>query len=599
MALARAQVDRVARFVAGTLLLVPALLAFALALWGPALRTLGLSLQAAVLGRPSHLAGLANYRQLAADAVFAAALGRSLLVALVRVTALAMPAVLAGLCSCASPRGHRPGRVALAVPAGLSAPVALALLWRLAGRQVPCLQRLDLTDPAVALPSYLGLEGVAFLGLGGALAAAALLSARDPRSRRGVLWLAAIAAAASGLDSFTLPFTATGGGPSGATLTLPLHAFRTAFLRLRLGEAAAQASLPLLASLALGLAFAALSDRLGLRLALAGEARRHEPQSTQTGMGSGEPEEELRSTRRVRTNGATLKSLRVLCSKGLLALYLAPFLLAYLWSMGQAFHPVGGSLASAAEVLMPGLSLLNSTLAPLLGTLCIGLPAAYLAALSLSLLHPFGRRGSRIVHLLLVAGGFVPTVAAGIGLYDGVRAAGLYNSPLAPALPFAANAPALYLLKLYFDGQAPLLAKATGAGQPALAAFFQLAFRPSLRVAGAAGAVSLFLAGRSLLWPLLVLAQRDLMPLSLRLAVMQNGLAGERGALGAGCWLLLTAWGAGTLLAWCLLVAPFLQRFEVVAEAEGALLPAGLERGLRGARRLLAPFWPRRVAGVE
>jgi len=575
MALARVQVDRVARFVAGTLLLMPALVAFALTLWAPALRTLALSLQAAPLSRPAHFAGLANYARMAADPTFATALEHSLLVALVRVVALALPAAVAALCGRASQAGRHGARLALGVAAALSAPVALALLWRLAGQQVPWLQGLDLADRTLALRSYLGLEAFYFLGLGGALTATALLLARTVHTRRALFLLAAITAVASALGSFTLPFTATGGGPAEATLTLPIYAFRTAFQHLRLGQAAAQASVPLLACTALGLAFGAWSDWLRLRLVPAGRegayepphrAREREPRSTRSGAGKGGVETEPPGTPRISTKDLVLESLGALCGKGLLALYLAPFLLAYLWSMGQAFYPVGRPLPRAAENLMPGLSLLNGTLAPILTTLCVGLPLAYLAALSLSLLRPFGRRGSRAVYLALLAAGLAPPVAVGIGLYDGARAAGLYNSPLAPALPFVASAPALYLFMLYFDGRVPLLAKAIRAGQPPLTAFFQLAFGPSLQVAALAGAVTLLIGAQSLLWQLLVLAQRDLMPLSLRLAVLQGGLAGERGALGAGCWLVLTVWGAATILAWALLEQLVLRRFEVVAE---------------------------------
>ena len=566
MALARAQVDRVARFVAGTLLVMPALLAFGLTLWLPALRTLALSLQAAPTGRPGQFAGLANYRQLAADPAFASALARSLLVAAVRVAALAVPMGLVALCGRGLPAASRWMRLAFGAAAALSAPVALALLWRLAGREVPGLGALDLSERALALRSYLGLEAFYFLGLGGALAATALLMARTPRARRALALLAAIVAVASALNSITLPFTATGGRPAGATLTLPLYAFRTAFQQLRLGQAAAQASLLLVASVGLGLAFGLASERWGLRLVPAG--REEAPGPADWGAQERAPgaKGEGRSMPGPPAKGShALRRVALLSGRVAIALYVAPFALAYLWSMGHAFYPVGQPLSGAAEVLAPGLSLANGALAPLLATLCAGLPVAYGAALSLSLLRPFGRRGSRAVYLLLVAGGFVPPVAVGLGLYDGVRAAGLYNSPVAAALPFVASAPALYLFKLYFDGQAPLLAKACRAGQPALTAFFQLALGPSLRVAALAGAVTILTGAQSLVWPLVVLAQRDFLPLSLRLAVLQGALAAQQGALGAGCWLLLTAWGAATLVAWLLLEALALGRFEVEA----------------------------------
>jgi ABC-type sugar transport system permease subunit/ABC-type glycerol-3-phosphate transport system permease component len=541
LSVARARTAVVARLCAGTLLLLPALLAFGLTLGYPALRTLALSLQSAAPGRAGHWAGLANYAGLTADPTFARALAHSLLVALVRVAALLLPAALAGLW-----RGERRStrllvHLALGVPLALSAPVALALVWVLAGRRVPGLERLTL-EGGRPLASSLGLELLAFLGLGGALAATALLLARPGRARRGVLGLAALLAAASGLDSFTLPFTATGGTP----LTLPLHAFRSAFLGLQLGPAAAQASIQTALSLGLGLAFARLGERLRLRPA-----------------GADEPHA-LCGERPLR---ALAPIVRRALGAAALALFLLPFLLAYLWSAGLAGHPSGQPLARALDELLPGLSLINGIPLPVMTTLLYGLPAAYLAALSLSLVRPFGRRGSRAAYLALLAAGFVPPVASAIGLYDGVRAVGLYNNPAGAVLPFLANPAALCILKLYFDGQAPLLEKVRRAGQPVATAFVELALRPSLGVAALAGAVSLLLAGQSLLWPLLVLAQRDFFPLSLRLAVLQGALAGEPAALGAGCWLLLTVWGAATLLAWWPLQVWLAGRFEIaVAE---------------------------------
>jgi len=561
MALAKVQADRVARLVVGTLLATPALLTFGLTLWAPAVHTLALSLQTAPLGRLARFAGLANYGRLAADPAFAPALAHSLLVALVRIVALALPAALAGLCSRFPRVGRGWARRAMGVALAFSAPAALALLWRLAGRQVPAL---DLTNRALALPSYLGLEAFSFLGLGGALAATALLMATTPRTRRALLFLAGMAAAASGLGSFTLPFAATGGRPSGATLTLPLHAFRTAFLQLRLGQAAAQTSLPLAACAGLGLAFGAVSEWLGLRLVPVLCQHAYGPQSTPGALGRDHHEAEPGALP-ISANGSRILSALGVLGLALAALYVAPFVLAYLWSMGQAFYPAGHPLARATEELATGLALVNGVLAPLLTTFCVSLPVAYLAALSLSLLRPFGHRGSQALYLWLLAGGFVPPVALGIGLYAAVRAAGLYNTPLAPAIGFAASAPALYLFKLYFDGQAPILAKAQEAGQPTLTAFFQLSFGPSLRVVALAGVVTLLASAQSLLWPLLVLAQRDFLPLSLRLVVLQTRLADEPGALGAGCWLVLTVWGAATLIGWALVEHVALRRFEIVA----------------------------------
>ncbi|HPL27136.1 MAG TPA: hypothetical protein PLG21_03665 [Anaerolineae bacterium] len=688
--LAREKVSRIARLAVGSLLLLPAVLGFGLALGYPALRTLALSLQTAVLGRPGQWADLANYARLAADPVLGAALGHSLLVIAARLAGLALPALAGWLLSRAHPAARLAAGLALGLPLALSAPAAWALLWPLAAKRVPWLQALAFGTGSRALCVYLGLEALAFLGLGGALTAAALLVARGRRARMGVLGLAALLTAASGLASFTLPFVATGGGPNGATLTPPLLAFRTAFQARQLGPAAAQATLLLAASLGLGLAFGLVSERLGLRLVAAGataavfpspsqgsaadratttpspsegEGRgegaparaRPEPDRATTtpspseGEGRGEGEtshrrptgdsseplparpkarhavaspltlalsplaaaaaargerEQVRLSApeprahergshvmvalrsllpspRARGRGAggegtsplpggiLHRSLARLAVVLALALIILPFLLAYLWCSGLACHPSGAPLAQAAAELLPGLSLLNGTLAPLLATLGVGLPSAYLAALSLSLVQPFGRRGSRAASLALLALGFVPPVAVATGLFEAVRAGSLYDSPLTPALPYLACPAAFYILTLYFDGIAPLLDKARLAGQPAAGAFLQLAFRPSLGIAALGGAMSLLFQGQSLLWPLLVLAQRDYLPLSLRLAVLQNALAQQPAVLGAGCWLVLTAWGIAILLAWLPLQALVLPRLELASQQSG------------------------------
>ncbi len=574
------RVSRLARLVLGSLMLLPGALGFGLALWYPTLHTLALSLQAAPLGRPTMWAGLANYARLVADPAYRAAAGHGLLVALVRIAALALPAAAGWLWSRERGALRLSAGLALGLPLGLSAPVALALLWPLAARRVPWLTGLAFEGDQ-ALPAYLGLECLASLGLGGTLTAAALLVAHSRRARWGTLGLAALLAASSGLDSFTLPFVATGGGPHGATLTPALSTFRTAFLGLQLGQAAAQASVLLAACLGLGLAFAFAGERLGLCLApitvrSAGlhldpagyeppkpERNESEPSGILCGLGS---------ARARRAVGALRGALARAAEVTALALLVVPFLLVYAWSAGLACYPVGQPLARAMGELLPGLALINGTLAPLLTTLVVGLPAAYLAALSLSLVRPFGARGSRLAAMALVASGFVPPVVVGIGILGAVRAAGLYGSPPAAGLPFVACPAAFYVLKLYFDGQAPLIDKAHDAGQPTAAAFIELAFRPSLAVAAIAGAAALLLQGQSLLWPLLILAQRDYFPLSLRLAVLQNALAPEPAALGAGCWLVLTAWGSAVLLAWGPLQAWALQRFRVICTRGGSLL---------------------------
>ena len=537
-----AQTDRVARFVLGGLLLLPALLVYGLTVWCPTLHTLALSLQTAAPARAAPFSGLANYLGLAQDPGLGPALAHGGLVALVRLVAvLPLPGLCGWLWARQGARWRLVTRLGLGLALALSAPASLGLLWRLAAERLPWLRSLCLAGGSPSLGWYLALEFLAFLGLGGALATTAYLSAwRRPQPaavRLGLLGLVGLLAVASGLDSFSLAYVTTGGGPHYRTVTLPLHAFLTAFAELRQARAAALATLLLGPCLGLGLAFGLGSQALGLRLVPAQPA-------------------------------APAPARRWALPAGLCALaaIVAPGLFLYLWGAGLALAPLGSPLAQASATLAVGLSLLNGALVPALALAGVQLPVAYLAAASLELVRPLGRVGSRAAFVLLLASGFVPGVAVAIGAHDALRGLGLLNTPPAAALAWLAGPASLYLFHLYFAGQRPAIEKARRAGQPSATAFIQLALRPSLPIGLLAGAVSLLLGGQSLLWPLLALAQSDYYPLSLRLAVFQTPLA-DQGALGAAAWLALSVWAGGMLLLWWPLQTLVLERWELVAEA--------------------------------
>ncbi len=541
----RARAALVARLVVGSLLLLPAFLAFGLVLWYPGLHTLALSLQAVALERHGHFAGLANYLDLWQDPLLGPAIGHSLLAALAWLAAvLPIPALAGWLWARQRPEWPLLARLMLSLGLALSAPAAVGLLWRLAVLRVPWLQGFSLVSSSQALRSYLLLEFVAALGLGGALTATALLSAwRRPRPTRavaGVLALAGILALSSGLNAFSLGFVATGGGPGGRTLTLALHAFRTAFLDLRLGQAAAQATLLLVASLALGLVFGTICEGLDLRL---------------------EP------ARRERPAYAPARYLPA----GLVALGLlvVPPLLLYLWGAGMTFLSAGDPLAHAASALQPELALANGILAPAVAIALVQLPVSYLAALSLAVIRPFGRVASRAAFVLLLASGFVPPTATAIGLYDVVRRLHMLHTLPAFGLPLVAGAASLTIFRLYFAGREPAFAEAVQAGQPAPAALFQHVVRPSLPATALAGVISLALAGQSLLWPVLVLSSSETFPLSLQLAVFQTRFASNPPALAAGAWLLATVWGLGFLLLWWPLQVLVLDRLDLATPKLG------------------------------
>ena len=558
--ISRAQASVVARFVVGCLLLTPACLAWGLASWYPALHVFWLSLHGEALGRPPQWAGLANYGLVLQDAIWWAALGRTLLVTLVRVGVL-LPAALAGLLwGQARPGWRLAVRLALTLGLALSAPVALGLLWQRASGRLPLLAGLALTEPGQAWPSYLLLEAVSFLGVGGALLATAMLALRpQPPGARpaalGVTALAMIAAAASGLDAFALPWATTGGGPRGETLTLSLYAFRTAFQQLHPGLAAAQLMPLLVGSLALGTLFGLLSERLGLRLQSV-EAAPLRP------AGSASAVTVWKQTALQRAARACLAVPGALA----LGVLILPPLLLYLFGAAETFLSAGEPLARTTTVLQVGLGLLNGIVAPGLAILLVQVPAALLAALSLSLVRPFGERGSRLAFVLLLSSGFAPATAVALGLYAAVDRAGLINTHPALAAPLLAGAASLYLFKLHFDGRRKAIDEATHLGQTAAGALWDLALRPTLGVALLAGAVAFMLAGQSPAWPLLALARSETFSLSLQLAVFQGLFAEDPAGLAAAAWLVQTLWGLGMLLVWWPLQSLVLEGWALVTK---------------------------------
>ncbi len=529
-----AQAGRVARLVVGSLLLLPAVVLWGLVLWLPALRTVALSLQTGGLGRAGRFVGLANYAELLYRPGLGAAIACTLLVALVRLAAvLGLPVLTGCLGFRSGARARTVAGMVLGAGLALSAPAGLGRLWRVALPRVPALRWLTAEASGWAVLSQLALECVAFLGVGGCLTATALLLTRRPwcRAVRGLLALAGIAAVASGLNAFSLSFVATSGTPAGAgAATFALRVLQLAFREVRPGQGAAGASLLLLPGVALGVAFGLVSERLGLRLVPSRQEAR----------------------------GSWQASIGTVLAAALLVLPLAGL---YLWGAGEAFLYEEGAIGRAASALAAAPAFLNGVAVSVLPIVLVQLPAAYLAALSLTLVRPFGPAGSRIAYLCLLGSGFVPPVAVGIGLFDVAREARLLNTLPGAGLPLLAGAAGLYVFRLHFAGREEAWEAARAAGWQG-ADLLRLAVRGSGPAVALAGMVALIVAGQSLVWPLVALERSELLPLSLQLVARRSQLAGAP-LTAAGAWLVLTLYGLPILLLWWLLQGLVLQQIEL------------------------------------
>jgi ABC-type sugar transport system permease subunit len=273
----------------GLLLLAPAALCCIVALAVPTFRTIGMSFQKANLLRSqAEWVGTTNYAALLGDRLFASAFGFTLSIVVVRLLVVAIVPLLLALAVSMFGRWVRiPVRLLFTIPLALFAPAASALAWRLALNpqfgllRGPSANPGLLADPARVRSTVLLIDGLATFGLACGLGLIFYLAAlRGPgaqESGRGrmtkplvITWITGLlATAALALQSFTLSFVLTGGGPANATMTIALHQYTQAFRTLRFGPAAAVATLVLVIAGLPGLVAGLIIVVNGLRLEIA------------------------------------------------------------------------------------------------------------------------------------------------------------------------------------------------------------------------------------------------------------------------------------------------------------------------------------------
>ncbi|MBN1584311.1 MAG: hypothetical protein JXA89_26615, partial [Anaerolineae bacterium] len=113
-----------------------------------------------------------------------------------------------------------------------------------------------------------------------------------------------------------------------------------------------------------------------------------------------------------------------------------------------------------------------------------GIPAAYLAALSISLLKPLGKIGTRLLFLLILMGSAVPVRLLLLPFLDAVRWLQLIGTTVGLMFPYLVSGAAFYVFKLFFDGreQAWRQAARDKVGASPAGVFFQQIILPSLPV---------------------------------------------------------------------------------------------------------------------
>ncbi|MEW6028024.1 MAG: hypothetical protein AB1554_00920 [Chloroflexota bacterium] len=153
---------------------------------------------------------------------------------------------------------------------------------------------------------------------------------------------------------------------------------------------------------------------------------------------------------------------------------------------------------------------LNSLLPPALVIFLIQLPVAYLGALGIGAVRPFGRWSEWLL-LLFSPWLFVTSLPFAFASFQYLREAELTESLFGLTPPILLSVPMLFVFTLFFMGQAPKWQAARAEGMSAARAFFKHLIVPSLPLAAFLAAFSLLAATQDLIVPLLAGLDPDLL----------------------------------------------------------------------------------------
>lgn len=525
------------RVVLGLVLLLPALLCCITELLFPTLRTFYLSLQGLEGIGGGGFVGLENYDFLFNNTGFGQALGFTLLFLVVR---LLVVAIAPPLLAWSAARLGRPVRlilrVLLSLPIALFVPVAFGAAWMMALHPVTGLFPFDtplFVNPATARGVLLFVDALYTFGLACGLGLILFLpiwrrpqdapppSFREIRKPLLTTWgIGLLAVAALTLSTFIVNYTMTGGGPRFGTMTIGSLLHHLAFIQLRVGPAAALASLILLITLALGglAGLLVVSNRLRL--------------STVGGMTVPQQAEDEEPDRpRSRTVPLILLLLTLLPALGACFLGILPFG----WLVPQALDGFG----RLAEQIPVGRMLFNTFIPPFVVGI-LELLIVYLAALSIGALRPLGKRSDRLL-LAFSPWLFITILPLGLANFTTLRNIELLNSffALIPSILF--SVPALFILTLFFKGRAARWEAATAGGEEAdVGHFFRHIVLPSLPLLGVLMLFLLFIDWQRTLWPLLASVIPGYHTLGVAMLRLQALLGTGGEALAAGAILFLT-----------------------------------------------------------
>jgi hypothetical protein len=173
--------------------------------------------------------------------------------------------------------------------------------------------------------------------------------------------------------------------------------------------------------------------------------------------------------------------------------------------------PLGMSLvkASGSTELPNMLQLSANTILPsLLTILLIQIPVAYLGALGISVVRPFGK-ASQWLLLAFSPWLFVTAMPLVFAAFQNLRATDALNSPLAATPPILLSIPMLFILSLFFKGQSQVWQASGNEGSIRMSEVFKHWILPSLPLALLMTTLSILVAAQEVFMPFMVGAREQ------------------------------------------------------------------------------------------
>lgn len=524
--------------VAGVLLLLPAIFCCGAELLVSTIRTGWLSLSKLAIGRPPpEFVGFENYGWLARDPGLGGTLAFTFLLIVVR---LVVVAVVPVLLAWSLGQFRRPARlvvrVLLTAPVVLFMPVVIALVWVLALNPMDGLFSFDspplagsssaritllLIDAVYTFALACGLGLMIYLPIWRRPDQSRPLPFKEIRKPLLATWgIGMLATVALTLPYFTLSYVMTAGGPANSTRTLGLWQYNLAFRYFRFGPAASLATLSLIFLAILGILAGLLVALTRLRFTMVSSLQRQR---------AGDNGAKQGGNKRLPLIALTLTLLLSLgaCSLGALP---------YAWTLVKAIGE--GGYAQITQQIPLFRTLVNTVFPPLLAAI-VQLLIAYLAALSIGAVRPLGRYSQWLL-LPFSPWLFVTILPLGmVNLLTALRL-GIVNTFIGLVPPILFSVAALFILTLFFRGQAPHWEAAIADKEGSKAgAFFKYLILPSLPLVAVLLLFMLFSGWQSLFWPLSVSSGLQNATMSLNLALTLAQFGSNTGIIAAAATLFL------------------------------------------------------------